>query len=104
MRSSTPASAGHGPLAVGCAASGPPRPTVDTLFELPETDHRYEVLDGKLVMSPAPTPAHSAALAGLTRLFSTQLPSQLWLLQGAAVRLPNGDGPIPNLLITSALD
>jgi Uma2 family endonuclease len=82
----------------------PPRLTVDILFELPETDQRYEVLDGKLVMSPAPTPGHSAALDELGWLFRTQLPPRLRFLQGAAVRLPNGDGPIPDLLITSAPD
>ena len=90
-------------LRVGFSGYQPPY-TVDILFELPETDKRFEVLDGDLVMSPAPTPAHNAAFVELSWLFRTWLPPRLWVLPGTAVRLPNGDGPIPDLLITSALD
>jgi Uma2 family endonuclease len=78
--------------------------TVDTLFELPETGLRFEVLEGQLIVSPAPTPAHSGVLELLLWLFKSRLPEALRFLPGAAVRLPNRDGPIPDLLITSAVD
>jgi len=78
--------------------------TVDTLFELPETDLRFEVLEGKLIVSPAPTPAHNGGLLQLILLFASLLPEKLRPLPGVAVRLPNGDGPIPDLLVTSATD
>src|SRR2546421_1883850 len=76
--------------------------TVDTLFELPETDLRFEVLGGNLVVAPAPTTAHNSIIDRLHRRFASALPADLRLLHGNAVRLPNGDGPIPDLLVSSA--
>ncbi len=78
--------------------------TVDTLFELPDNGLRYEVLGGSLVVSPAPAPTHNGAIERLVRLFISQLPAELRLLGNTAVRLPSGDGPIPDLLVTSAED
>jgi Uma2 family endonuclease len=78
--------------------------TVDTLFELPDTDLRYEVLGGSLVVSPAPAPVHNGAIERLLRLFISQLPVAPRLLSNTAVRLPKGDGPVPDLLVTSAED
>jgi Uma2 family endonuclease len=76
--------------------------TVDTLFELPETDFRFEVLEGQLVVSPAATPEHASILEQLFMVLRIAVPKELRLLQGAAVRLPNDDGPIPDLLLTSS--
>ncbi len=76
--------------------------TVDTLFELPETDLRFEVLGGNLVAVPAPAPAHSGIIDRLYRLFIGGLPAELEFLTNTAVGLPNRDGPIPDLLVTSA--
>lgn len=82
----------------------PPPYTVDTLFELPESNLRFEVLGGNLVVAPAATPAHSGIIDQLHRLFVRLLPANLRFLYGAAVRLPNNDGPIPDLLITPVDD
>lgn len=78
--------------------------TVDTLFGLPETDVRFEVLEGQLIVSPAATPMHGGGLTQLVRLFNRVLPETLWPIQAIAVRLPNGDGPVPDLVLTSAPD
>jgi Uma2 family endonuclease len=74
---------------------------VDTLFELPETDQCFEVLEGKLIVSPAPTTEHNGCVDWLHRLFARLVPAEVWLLSNTAVRLPNRDGPIPDLLVTS---
>src|SRR5437763_1301041 len=60
--------------------------TVDTLFELPETDLRFEVLGGNLVVAPAPTTAHNSIIDRLHRRFASALPADLRLLHGNAVR------------------
>ena len=78
--------------------------TVDTLFELPEADVRFEVLGGSLVLVPPPTPEHNYGLAQLLRRFADLVPPGFEVLPDTAVRLPNGDGPIPDLLVTSATD
>ncbi|OLB73687.1 MAG: hypothetical protein AUI14_25515 [Actinobacteria bacterium 13_2_20CM_2_71_6] len=77
--------------------------TVDTLFELPETDLRFEVLEGKLIVSPPPTPAHNAAADRIGRRLFPLLPLEVEPLTNSAVRLPNGDGPVPDLMITTAI-
>jgi Uma2 family endonuclease len=76
--------------------------TVDTLFELPTADGlRYEVLGGSLVVSPAPSPRHNGMAQRLSFLIHDVVP-HLELLQNTAVGMPDGDGPVPDLLITSA--
>ena len=73
--------------------------TVDTLFELPETNLRFEVLEGKLIVSPPPATAHNSIYAELFRVFLSTLPKEVRILTNNAIRLPNGDGPIPDLLV-----
>ncbi|SDY76604.1 Endonuclease, Uma2 family (restriction endonuclease fold) [Micromonospora pattaloongensis] len=81
-----------------------PRPpfTVDTLFELPDTGLRYEVLDGALVVVPPPTPEHNLAADRLRERFIRLLSPAAEAITTAAVRLPGGSGPVPDLLITTA--
>jgi Uma2 family endonuclease len=77
--------------------------TVDTLFELPDdTGLRYEVLGGSLVVSPAPPPGHNLAYDRLRALIFQVLPLDAEAISNTAVGLPSGDGPIPDLLVTSA--
>lgn len=81
-----------------------PRPpfTVDTLFELPDTGLRYEVLEGALVVVPPPEPIHNLAADRLRERFVRLLPTDAEAITNVAVRMPNGDGPVPDLLITTA--
>jgi Uma2 family endonuclease len=81
----------------------PPRPpfTVDSLFDLPDSDLRYEVLEGQLVVSPAPEPKHNRAADRLQTQFNLLLPPDFEAITNTAIRMPNGDGPIPDLLVTS---
>jgi len=78
--------------------------TVDTLFEMPTEDGlRYEVLGGSLVVSPQAAPQHNRYAQRLSFRIHDLVPD-LELLQNTAVRLPNGDGPVPDLLLTTATD
>ena len=51
---------------------GMPQPiadwTVERVLALPEDGNRYEVVDGELLVSPAPSLPHQAAVATLARL------------------------------------
>lgn len=76
--------------------------TVDLLFELPDTGLRYEVLEGALVVTPAPEPRHNRAADRLTSRFYSLLSPDIEAITSVAVRMPNGDGPIPDVIVTSA--
>jgi Uma2 family endonuclease len=75
--------------------------TVDDLFELPDDGNRYEVLGGSLVVSPPPTPRHQWAGDGIARLFFNVVPGGAYALTATAVRMPGGDGPVPDCLVTT---
>ena len=52
--------------------------TVADFAALPEDEgHRWELLEGNLLMSPSPRPRHMAASARFDRQLAPQLPSQL---------------------------
>ena len=80
----------------------PPPYTVDDLFELPDDENRYEVLGGSLVVSAAPAPKHQYACDELRHLLRAVRPPGVHVLTGTAVRLNNGDGPIPDVVVTTA--
>jgi Uma2 family endonuclease len=48
--------------------------TVDDLFELPDDGMRYELVDGSLLMSPAPTPRHAEVQYDLGEAMRRQAP------------------------------
>src|SRR6266487_3842573 len=76
--------------------------TVDTLFALPDTGLRCQVLEGELVVSSAAEPRHNLAADRLRGLLVAALPADIEVIRNSAVRLPNGDGPTPDLLVTTA--
>ena len=76
--------------------------TVDDLFEMPDDGNRYEVLGGSLVVSPAPTPRHQLAADALCRTLWAIKPVGTTVLTAVAVRMPDGDGPIPDVVVMTA--
>jgi Uma2 family endonuclease len=76
--------------------------TVDTLFALPEMAVRCQVLEGELVVSPAAEPRHNLAADRLRALVAARLPPTAEAIRSSAIRLPGGDGPTPDLLVTTA--
>lgn len=76
--------------------------TVDLLFDLPESDLRFEVLEGQLVVSAAPQPVHNIAVDRLRTLLDRLVPDDVEVITNTAVRMPDGDGPIPDILVTTA--
>lgn len=51
--------------------------TRDDLASLPDDGHRYELLDGALIVTPAPSPAHQRAVLRLGAALLAEAPRQL---------------------------
>ena len=61
--------------------------TIDDLFELPDDGMRYELADGCLLMSPAPTPRHAEAQFHLRELLQRQAPPGIAVSGDAGIRI-----------------
>lgn len=53
--------------------------TIDDLENLPDDGHRYEIIDGVLLVNAAPVPRHQMVLANLFRLLDAACPAD-WLV------------------------
>jgi len=51
--------------------------TYDDLADLPEDGHRYELIDGVLIVSPSPVPRHQRAVGNLHLLLRAGCPDDL---------------------------
>jgi Uma2 family endonuclease len=76
--------------------------TVDTLFTMPDTGLRAQVLEGELVLSSPAEPRHNLAADRLRTVLAGSLPPHAEAIRSSAVRLPGGDGATPDLLVTTA--
>lgn len=68
-----------------------PRYTVEDLEQFPDDGNRYELLDGVLLVTPGPRPAHQVVASRLAALLivALQIPGHAnVVLPGAVVRLP----------------
>lgn len=68
-----------------------PRYTVDDLERFPEDGNRYELLDGVLLVTPAPRVAHQGVASRLAAAASSalQLTNHAWVMSpGAVVSMP----------------
>ncbi|MDP9799170.1 Uma2 family endonuclease [Catenuloplanes nepalensis] len=92
------------PLEAGPSGFSLPRPpfTVDTLFAMPDDGLRYEVLEGVLTVTPPATPEHNRAADRLGRLIDPLLTGDTEAITASAVRMPGGDGLVPDLMVTTA--
>jgi Uma2 family endonuclease len=75
--------------------------SADVLSELPDDGNRYEVLRGNIVVSPSGSIHHQLAGDRLRMLLINQLPPANESLTNLTIRLPSGDGPIPDVIVTS---
>lgn len=84
------------------AFPGGSRFTVDDLFSLAAGGVRGEVLDGRLLLAPPRLRRHERVVDNLAARFRLVLPDRSQVCSHAPVRLPDGDGPVPDLLVTTA--
>jgi Uma2 family endonuclease len=78
--------------------------TVDDLFELPDWGLRAEVLDGRLLLAPPQPRRHERVADALAGRFRQVLPTGVVVRRDDAVRLPDGDGPVPDLFVCTDTD
>jgi len=75
------------------------------LEQLPDDGHRYELIDGTLIVTPAPSTRHQAASAALHLLLATHCPDELRVLY-APLDVALGDDTVlqPDLLVARKSD
>jgi Uma2 family endonuclease len=76
--------------------------TADDLFGIPDDGQRYEVCDGALITSPTPTQRHQRAVERVRAVLRDALPVELDAVTGTAVRLDQGTGFVPDIVVTGA--
>ena len=81
-----------------------PRPwTLEEVLALPEdSGQRVELIDGAVVMSPAPAPTHQRILHRLQLALDGDVPAGMELLPGVNVVLNGGRLLIPDLVVTTS--
>ena len=75
--------------------------TLEDLYDLPEDGNRYEILDGRLLVTPAPRSSHVYANQELTDVLRRQAPHHLYVAStGMGVTIRAGRSYlIPDLIV-----
>lgn len=73
--------------------------TVDDLERTPDDGRRYELVDGVLIVSPAPQVPHQLVLAELIFLLHGACPPGLFAVPGPGVRMSVDTELIPDLVV-----
>lgn len=80
-----------------------PRYTVDDLERFPEDGNRYELLDGVLLVTPAPSSGHQIAAGRIQGALMTALPPGYANVVGpGAISVPPGTQLQPDILVYPA--
>ncbi|TMR08443.1 Uma2 family endonuclease [Nonomuraea turkmeniaca] len=78
---------------------GNPPYTVDDLLKFPDDGNRYELFNGSLLVSPAPTPPHQRIIYRLQRILDDAMPSELEPLSTINLRVTDKNFYIPDLVV-----
>jgi Uma2 family endonuclease len=73
--------------------------TVDDLERMPEDGRRYELVDGVLMVSPAPSVAHQVVLLRLSVQLDSARPAGLFVVPGPGVQMSDDTELIPDLVV-----
>lgn len=73
--------------------------TVDDLLSFPDDGNRYELFNGSLVVSPAPTPRHQRVITRLLLILQSAAPPELECLTTVNVKDSNESFYIPDLVV-----
>jgi Uma2 family endonuclease len=78
--------------------------TIDELDRMPADGHRYELLDGSLIVSPAPGLPHQRVSAVLTVLLELACPRDLVVFPNVNVRLAGASALEPDAVVARSED
>ncbi|NJP95810.1 Uma2 family endonuclease [Nonomuraea sp. FMUSA5-5] len=78
---------------------GDPPFTVDDLLKFPEDGNRYELFDGNLLVSSAPTILHQVAITNAMHVLLNAAPRELLTLTNVNFRVSDKDYYIPDLVV-----
>jgi Uma2 family endonuclease len=73
--------------------------TVDDLDRMPDDGRRYELVDGVLLVSPAPSLPHQVMLKELVVQLDRACPPGLFVVPGPGVRMSDDTELIPDLVV-----
>jgi len=76
-----------------------PRYTVEDLERFPEDGNRYELLDGMLLVTPAPNPSHQVVASRIKTRLSIALGDKAHVVGPGAIVLPPGTQLQPDILV-----
>jgi Uma2 family endonuclease len=77
---------------------------VDDLDRMPDDGHRYELLDGTLIVSPAPGAPHQRASAVLTHILELACPEELVVFPNVGVRIGANSALEPDAVVARPAD
>jgi Uma2 family endonuclease len=85
-----------------------PRPgepfTVDDLDRMPDDGHRYELIDGMLIVSPAPNIGHQRVIVVLTSLLEYACPEHMVVFADVGVRIAENSALEPDVVVARVSD
>jgi Uma2 family endonuclease len=76
--------------------------TVEDMENMPDDEFRYELDDGVLIMSPAPSSLHQRAVTRLTMVLSATCPPEFEVLVGPGVNISRFQHRVPDVAVVSA--
>ncbi len=75
--------------------------TVDDMADMPDDEFRYELDDGVLIVSPAPSNLHQLAVARLTAILSAACPADMVVLPGVGVNINRFQHRVPDVAVVA---
>jgi len=76
--------------------------TVEDMENMPDDEFRYELDDGVLIVSPAPSTLHQLAVTRLAVILSTACPAEFVVLAGVGVNISKFQHRVPDLAVIRA--
>ena len=76
--------------------------TVEDMENMPDDEFRYELDDGVLIVSPAPSTLHQLAVTRLAVILSTACPADLVVLAGVGVNISHFQHRVPDVAVVRA--
>ncbi|HEY3716354.1 MAG TPA: Uma2 family endonuclease [Jatrophihabitantaceae bacterium] len=75
--------------------------TTDDLDELPESQRHHELIDGVLIVPPAPTNVHQSVIWRLAATLDESCPPEYDVTQGVEIRISRTRSLIPDVVATT---